>query len=102
MFQKINTYSLWCPDHRVLLCLGTHWWDPQHVDHCIESQLVLTGHLNQARVMCVKRNRKPDLLSHTDALKQIWSDYQILDDGWRGAIRVSESDWIHMHMTWFL
>jgi hypothetical protein len=32
-------------------------------------------------------------------LDQIFDDYTVIDDGWRGGVEISESDWVRHQLS---
>jgi hypothetical protein len=102
IIRKVNDGLFWLPEFKVLICLnsGVNLGTYGYSDLRLLSDLVLSCHTSVPRRLCVHRNRSPSLHEHVTVLDQIWQEYEIIDDGWRGAVQVSESDWLLMRLSW--
>lgn len=77
-----------------------HWGRLSHHGMFDHAHLVFCTHTTIPYRLCVVKNRSPDLKCLKDKLDQIWATYEVVDDGWRGSVQVSESDWITMQLSW--
>ena len=101
MITKLNHNTFWYEPAHILMCwdltrsmpAGRYYWD--------QSYLMLTRHSPYAgdvnhhpdpRLLFVNKMRGIWLNEYQPDLDQIFEEYEIVDNGWRGQIRVSEYD----------
>lgn len=102
LVQKIHEHVIWFSNLRVLISFKSDHilGSMRATDYSLMSDLVLTAHVNVPFRLCVFKNRHIHLTLHKHTLDQIWSEYGIVDDGWRGAVQLTESEWMRTHLTW--
>lgn len=105
MITQLNPNTFWHDASHILICWdqfrsplaglvgrnGLNYWEHAH--------LVLTrvnpwapGHLHDPTLLFVNKMRAIWLNEYQPDLNQIFDEYQIVDNGWRGSLRVSECD----------
>jgi hypothetical protein len=100
MFTKIHDRVIQHDASRIMIMFYPHWGRMSHLQVFEQAHAVFCTHTTIPHRMCIVKNRSADLTSLKDKLDEIWSSYLIVDDGWRGSVQVTESDWITMQLTW--
>lgn len=100
MAQKIRDHVIWYEHAQVLVLFKPAWNSFSHKTICEHAHLILVAHTTIPHRLCVVKNREIKLDDQSHRLKDIFTDYQIVDDGWRGAIQLSQAEWVHHMLTW--
>ena len=94
---KIDPITSWYPQSRIMIVWSTisrHKLLSISRNYMQEASLGLCAHANRSRVLCVIKNRYADISPHAPMLDLLFDEYSVIDDGWRGSVEISDSDWI--------
>jgi hypothetical protein len=98
---KINSHTFWHDATQILICWDQYMAPPAGRQYWERAQLVLSRlspwapgvHQNaDPHILFVNKMRKLWLQDYQLDLNLIFDEYQIVNGGWRGALRVSECD----------
>ena len=67
-------------------------YDIATIKQTMWASVVLSRHPYHHDRLCVIKNRCDTLGEHQPMLDTVFDEYQILDDGWRGVVQLSESE----------
>ena len=88
---------VWFKELKVLVFLKpTPAYNQLPRDLMQQSVLILQPHPQIPCAFQVAKNRYLDLVEHTAALDQIFDDYRINNQVWRGDVIVSKADWCRL------
>jgi hypothetical protein len=100
---RIDPITSWYPQSRIMIVWSTisrhKLMSISANNYMTEASLGLCAHANRPRMLCVIKNRYIDIRPHQYMLDQIFDDYTIIDDGWRGGVEISESDWVRHQLS---
>jgi hypothetical protein len=96
--QLIDPKTCWWADHKLLIT-----WHPlsryqllqlygAHASHVESAQLWLIQHNQDCHTLHVQKNRLIQLQDHVTMLDQVFEEYEIETDPWRGQIKLSDAE----------
>lgn len=100
MIEKIHDHVLWFPAPRVLVAFCAYHNVPHVNDIRYLADLILCASVHEHDKFHVHKNRHISLEFQVPRLNQVWQNYQIMDDGWRGAVKVDQAELLQMRLTW--
>lgn len=100
MVKKIQDHVIWYDHAQSLVMYTSAWTSYSHKTICEHAHLILVAHSTIPYRLCVVKNRAITLCEQAHRLKDIFTDYQVVDDGWRGAIQLSQAEWVHHMLMW--
>lgn len=98
MIEWINSYTMWQPENHILVCWRHDSLVLNFSNLTIWAQLVLQASDHDPHILRVAKMRGSTLSNYHTELDSLFEEYEIVDDGWRGQIRVSDAELTRWHL----